>query len=324
MTKDSTSPMPIHGFTHISNNVFYYESQATSGGSCGASTLQAEHPTTVMIFGWADANPRNLSKYTETYSQLYTSSSIILVTSSSFTALTSSSKDRRQMCLPAARLLLSQHSGGQHDKSQSARQPPEEKILLHAFSNGGMLNLIATIEAYQTLTANKAPFPHSLLILDSTPGGHLLSTELHRLSRVVAAGLKSTLPLPGFLASALSLLLVVCVVGIPTLLGFENSASLGRRELNNPELFAIGSDRLYIYSKADELIGWENVERHAVEAEDRGWYVHLKDFQDSPHCQHMRVHPEQYWSVVEKSWKTVVLSWLGNNKVDRTIRKCSL
>jgi len=113
-------------------------------------------------------------------------------------------------------------------------------------------------------------------------------------------------------------------VGIPTLLGFENSASLGRRGLNNPELFATGSDRLYIYSKADELIGWEDVERHAVEAEDRGWYVHLKDFQDSSHCQHMRVHPDQYWSVVEKSWKTVVLSWLGNNKVDRTIRKCSL
>jgi hypothetical protein len=304
--------MSFYGFTSISKDIHYYDPKEASEVGRGGISYDA-HPKTIMIFGWADANPRNLTKYTAEYSQMYPSSRIILVTSSSFSALTSSSKERQKSCLPAARLLFWQSDRSEDNETRNVSQT-SQRILVHAFSNGGMVNLIATCEAYQTLTGTNSPFPHNLLILDSTPGGHLLSTELPRLSRVIARGLKSSLPLPEFLIVALSILFVVCVVGIPTMFGFQNSASLGRRGLNDPALLSLDADRVYFYSKADDLIGWQDVEEHAAEAEKCGWRVHLKDFYDSPHCQHMRMHPERYWPNVENSWKTVANSWLGKDK----------
>ena len=73
-----------------------------------------------------------------------------------------------------------------------------------------------------------------------------------------------------------------------------------RKCLNDPEMFGVDVPRLYVYSKADELVPWRDVESHAEDAGRRG-YGEVKRvlFEDSAHCAHAMAHREEYWGAVE-------------------------
>src|SRR5947207_776663 len=83
----------------------------------------------------------------------------------------------------------------------------------------------------------------------------------------------------------------------------ENMVDWVRKELDNKKLFAEKGVKCYVYSKEDELVMWEDVEKHADGAERRNWRVKRERFKGSKHIGHMLVDKERYWEVVRATWE---------------------
>lgn len=58
------------------------------------------------------------------------------------------------------------------------------------------------------------------------------------------------------------------------------------------------SPQLYLYSSADGLIPSDHVETFMAQQAQRGVDVSSHRWDDSAHCEHLRVHPQQYRQLV--------------------------
>ena len=56
--------------------------------------------------------------------------------------------------------------------------------------------------------------------------------------------------------------------------------------------------QLYLYSRADALIPAAHVDFFMEQQAAHGAPVHHHCWDDSPHCEHFRVHREQYRSII--------------------------
>jgi len=81
--------------------------------------------------------------------------------------------------------------------------------------------------------------------------------------------------------------------------GSENIITRVRRELNDPLLFPTQARRVYIYSKTDDMVDWETVEEHALEAEEDGVIVEKEMFDKSKHVGHLMADPLRYRKILE-------------------------
>jgi hypothetical protein len=81
---------------------------------------------------------------------------------------------------------------------------------------------------------------------------------------------------------------------------FESVLTRSRRCLNDPEMFGLDVPRLYVFSKADELVPYGDVQVHAEDARKKG-YAEVRQvlFEDSAHCAHAMAHKDEYWGAVE-------------------------
>ena len=61
--------------------------------------------------------------------------------------------------------------------------------------------------------------------------------------------------------------------------------------------------RLYLFSDADEMIYWKDIERHGVEAARNGVQTTLVKFQNSGHCNHIKENESKYWRAVTEVWE---------------------
>lgn len=75
--------------------------------------------------------------------------------------------------------------------------------------------------------------------------------------------------------------------------------------LNEPALLPSGVPRLYLYSKADKMVDWREVEEHARSAEECGasGRTELVRFERSEHVSHVREDAVRYWDAVRKCWE---------------------
>lgn len=72
---------------------------------------------------------------------------------------------------------------------------------------------------------------------------------------------------------------------ITHLFRIEDTVSQLRRQLNDPALVPTSVRRLYLYSKADEMVRWEDVGGHVEEARGRGYErVQEVRFEGAAHC----------------------------------------
>ena len=79
----------------------------------------------------------------------------------------------------------------------------------------------------------------------------------------------------------------------------ENFISKLRKQLRNPVFYPLSAPRVYIYSKADKMVGWKDVEHNAQLAKDAGFVVRTERFESSGHVDHFRQNPERYWAAVQ-------------------------
>ncbi|KAK4446566.1 hypothetical protein QBC34DRAFT_486781 [Podospora aff. communis PSN243] len=267
----SSSPLPLPS-----------TSEATSHGT----------PDLILITSWTGALPKHIAKYTLSYNQLYPGVPIMVITTTIWDLALHSLDTKIKTVAPAAEHLL-------HSK--------RERILLHAFSEGGAHKAVCLARAYLLTSAKSGGGPGKLpiraFIFDSTPGTPRYTSNV--------AAFKRSLP-RNPAARALGLPIGASVLGVTWVLfivfvGYENNViSETRRALNDEKLWVDvrGAPRTYLFSERDDLINWRDVERHGVEsAEKLGVRSLLVRFRMSGHCGHARGNEGVYWGAVRRTWE---------------------
>jgi hypothetical protein len=246
------------------------------------------YPNTIVLAFWMNAFSRSLVKYVAEYRRLAPHAQIIFIrTSSSEFMLRPTKRAQYDRLAPAVEVLRTLHS--------------DSPVFIHMFSNGGVFAVTHLLEGYQKATGH--PLRVSSTVIDSAPGTATLSATIKAFSYVLPKRwilrLLSKVLLYAYLTS-----MFVLGKAVGKVLGVRDAVSVARRAINDGRLMR-GLDkvrpppRCYIYSDADELVDWKDVERHAADAESKGFEVRREKFLGSEHVAHMKADPERYWSTVK-------------------------
>lgn len=283
------------------------------------SAQDPNHPSTIVIYGWGDANPRHLAKYVDGYDKLFPHARVVLIFSPILKALYQTLEARSRTMLPVIEAVYPEALG--NNKHNIPRSSGDERVLLHVMSNTGGMNCAATMNAYTTATTAKqtgggpSVFPHDMLVCDSTPGSTHFLPNVGPWSRAMALGAARWLPWPFAVTQVLAALFLACLHGLGWLIGATSAAEFSTRAVNDPSLSDASAKRLYLYSKEDDIIHWEDIEKHAAEARQKGWSVSAEMFEGTPHVGHMRAHPRQYWGVIGASWAEAMAAKAKTNEM---------
>ncbi|KAK5659384.1 hypothetical protein OQA88_1477 [Cercophora sp. LCS_1] len=176
-----------------------------------------------------------------------------------------------------------------------ADAPP--RILVHMFSNAGAYGagLLGTMYREKTGMA----FPAAALVLDSTPGRATFERLFHAFT-LPFASFPAVVRAAGAVFVALGLAVVIGLQRI----GVQDAVERSRRVLNDKAVIDGRASRLYLYSKADEMVLSTDVEDHSDEAEAKGMSVHRVAFEKSAHCGHVRAYEDAYWGAVDEVLST--------------------
>ncbi|KAK4195036.1 hypothetical protein QBC40DRAFT_289732 [Triangularia verruculosa] len=290
-------------FTRLSKQVYVQE--PTSSPPPGAHETD---PTTVIIYGWGDAAPKHLSKYVSGYTTLFPYARLVLIFSPILKTLYQTLDSRSKTMIPVIEALYGPISSLDSSTIPSKAES-KERILLQVMSNTGGMNLAATMHAFtRAQPAGSAQvFPHDLMVLDSTPGSTAFFPNIVPWSRAMAIGASRVLPfVPFVLIQTMAAAFLATLHGIGHIMGATSAAAFSVAAVNDPSLSDTSSKRLYLYSKEDDIIHWEDIEKHAADARSKGWDVSAETFEGTPHVGHMKAHPERYWKAISAAWQDAV------------------
>ncbi|KAF2705288.1 hypothetical protein K504DRAFT_460544 [Pleomassaria siparia CBS 279.74] len=169
---------------------------------------------------------------------------------------------------------------------------------MHAFSEGGSNKAVELAEAYYSTTGTRLPC--SALCLDSTLG--------HPRYLRLCNALQRSLPPSPILRSAGIVLGGACLGGIWTLyaciIGFSrNVVSQTRARIVDPQIWDLSAPRCYLYSEADKLIDFRDIQEHVRGALLQGTPLMDICFEGSDHCKHAAQDPDRYWRAVMMTWQ---------------------
>ncbi|KAJ5152996.1 uncharacterized protein N7482_009474 [Penicillium canariense] len=285
-------PVPFPGFTPLSDRVYL------RSGNENAKAAPPDQPTTIVIFGWGDGMPKHVSKYADGFHELYPSARILVAISKTLQASNQPLNERVQAMMPIIDTVFPTPTGDGGN---------EERVLLHAMSNTGGIFVAAAMVAYQQRHGADKKLPHELLVCDSTPGGLVFSAQVGRWSRAMAVGTSKFFPWPFVVTQALWWAFLWGSYLLERMRGTEPSGAWANRVMNEEEVTTRQSSRLYLYSKEDEIIGYDDLEENVAQVKTLGYRaVDTELFEGSPHVGHMRLHPEQYWNRIVECWKAAL------------------
>jgi hypothetical protein len=270
----ASTPKPpiLESFTSIGEDVYIREPPEDA-------SLDSEPTVTIVILFWMGATARHAAKYLAEYSSLAPRARIIFIlTSAAQIMLRKSDESRRARVTPAVEALLSASSG---------------PVFVHLFSNGGAFTLRHIAISYQSQTGK--PLPTKALLMDSAPG----STSLSSSHKAFSYGFPKFI-IFRILTSLLVRLGIVLAMLYCKLTRRKLPAEEAARVLNDAKLINWAAKRCYLYSEEDDLVPWQDVERHVADARGKGFDVSCEKFEGSPHVAHMRTDPQRYWNIVAK------------------------
>ncbi|KAK8050775.1 hypothetical protein PG994_012505 [Apiospora phragmitis] len=303
-TPTNNSPFP--GFTKISDQIYIHHPDRDDDNAATNVDHVEPHPDKVIIYGWGDGHPRNVSKYIEGYRALFPRAIIIAVLATTFKAAYQPLHERTEGMMPVIDAAF----------SEKQKQPP--RVLLHAMSNAGGINMASTLNAH--LARHGTPLPHRVMVMDSSPGGVVFHQQVGRWSRAMAIGMRRSLPrwVPHAMLQAVFYVFLWVNRLWEFILRRHHAGAWSREAVNRHEMVPVPalavkdnkiadeyhrSRRLYLYSKEDDIIGWEDVEEHAEYASKLGYHADTEVFEGSGHVDHMRHHPQKYWESIAKTWR---------------------
>ncbi|KAF2756403.1 hypothetical protein EJ05DRAFT_477562 [Pseudovirgaria hyperparasitica] len=272
---------PLDEFVRLADNVLLYAPSSSSGAGNNVS-----NDMLIVSCTWMGAASKHIAKYTDGYKTLFPSAAILLVRNNLSDMLFASRADKR---LDPALSVIRKYAQTRHSKA-----PP--MILIHSFSNGGANQLISLSTLF--LAAEHRPIPARALILDSSPG----TATWQRSHAAITLSLPRNNPLIRILGALLVHALLLAVALYHILTRSEHRITTNNRLLNDPALVDRRARRVYAYSRADVMVGWEDVERHAGVAREKGWGVELVRFEGSAHAGHVLEDRARYWAAVERAW----------------------
>ena len=237
-------------------------------------------PSLVVLCTWMSANRKHIAKYTEQYRQKYPAAEILVVESSIADIFYRTNKTQQKR-LRLARDIVTAHIKEEH--------PP---ILLHVFSNGGAQ---CAVQLATSLAPEHRRHAFDGIVFDSCPGEATYQRSVHAMSLSLPKS-----PIAQYLGPLL-IHFTLCLFYLAVFVfRFETVITRSRRMLNSPLMFDSAVPRLYIFSKADELVPHQDVESHAEDAKLKG-YTSVRQllFETSGHCAHAMAHKDQYWRAVD-------------------------
>lgn len=290
MAGESSSVRSLVGFSKISDDMMLYEPISSS----------LEPPTVggpvslVTLCTWVAASPRHIAKYTDVYRSLFPTASI-LVLQSSLADMVYRTDGAQQTRLARARdVILSRATTEGQQRSANAHEAggnDKGSVLLHAFSNGGAQcagQLAVALPPQQRQCVFRG------LVLDSCPGR---GTYMRSANAIILSLPKASVA--RVIGTIIVHLVLVVLFFFDRVAGFENVITCARRRLNSQVLFDRAAPRLYLYSKADEMVWYEDVQEHAAQARENGYEsVNEVSFEGSGHCAHATIDGEKYWDAV--------------------------
>ncbi|KAI1177336.1 hypothetical protein F4777DRAFT_542626 [Nemania sp. FL0916] len=279
------------GYTPISNRIFIRNERADPDSATAQSKTVTSPPTTILVYGWGDASPKHVAKYSEGYHALFPTARIVVIINPILAATTHLLPQRTQSMRPLIDACFPNKDDG------------SERVIMHIMSNTGGIYAAATLNAYRERHGVDATLPHHLCVSDSTPGSLNFTSEVWRWSRAMAMGVPKWIPIPFKFSHALCAAFLAFVYYLAVAMGIEPSGSHAARIFTEHGFATPKALRLFCYSKEDDLIYWEDLEENAAIAQNKGYTTVLEEFKGSPHVGHMRMHPEQYWGTILRCWK---------------------
>ncbi|KAM5352829.1 hypothetical protein ACJ41O_005551 [Fusarium nematophilum] len=274
----------IPGFNAVTDEIFVREEETPE-------EPPADHPQAVIIYGWGDGLPKHVAKYAEGYRVLFPHSRQIVVLGPMMKIMFTGTEGRKK---EAAAII---------DSLDSLLGDRKSSVLVHAMSNTGAIGHGTMINAFRDRNPDEA-FPHQLLVLDSTPGSPFLTRRtLTNWSYAMSLGTAPWMPWPFVVTQGIWAAVLALSTGWQYLTGMEPAGEFALRVVDDEVFQTKDAKRLYLYSKEDKLISYEDVEGYLAESRAKGYECRAEVFEGSDHVGHMRAHPEQYWGSIKDAWK---------------------
>lgn len=270
---------PLKSFNRINKSVWLRDPPA--------SPKTASHgnppPDLILILSWGAAPLNAVAKYTTQYEKLYPTSRMVLITTTFRDLITHTETSQQKVLASAVDILSSQ---------------PNARILVHLFSNGGAYKLVELAKAYRR--ANNAILPINALAMDSAPGNSRLFDSIRAMSSV----LPKSRPLRPLYWAGIALIFLY-LMWLRAYYGIFGGMPVTWRVygwLNDPALIDARAKRLYIFSRSDGMIWWQDVVEHCKIARENGVVASFEEFHGSLHVAHMVKDPRRYWHLMEYLW----------------------
>ncbi|KAH7067224.1 indole-diterpene biosynthesis protein-like protein PaxU [Paraphoma chrysanthemicola] len=266
---------PLSEFQRIGHNTYIWTSPSYLPDKPKDTPL-------ILVFSWNAAAAKHIAKYTISYQKLFPTSQILLIRC--FTSDIFRHTSAYPPLLKPAMDIVVKHtkSGGE--------------ILVHSFSNGGGNQVKEFAKAWKSQFGTTLPMRAQILDSAPTKGPW---TKAH-------AAISASLPKTWFwrwTGGALVHFLLILTFITDRLLRRENRMVIICKELNDANIFDPRVPRVYLYSRADTMVGFDEADEHANIADRKGWDVTKVRFEKSAHCGHVREDEAKYWGAVLEAWK---------------------
>ncbi|TRM67077.1 hypothetical protein BD626DRAFT_484692 [Schizophyllum amplum] len=272
-------------FTKIAKDIWL-----SHGGSPAQKVIgDSSDPDLIIVCGWMGAKLPHLHKYSNVYRSWYPNATILLIQSEPVFFFTPRSLCERAL-IPAAEAI----------EAFTAKDPNgRPRILAHSFSNGGSSQL-CTLGALLRARKRAPSAAAAALIVDSAPATGDLSSAIRAFAGLIRN------PAARWAMSALvGVFWFVNMYLLSALCGVRPLGEHLKARLLQPDVLPWMSgetERLYVYSRTDELVGWKEVEGHVRKVREAGLRVREMVLDESPHVAHARTDPERYWGAAKALW----------------------
>ncbi|KAH0833499.1 hypothetical protein J3R83DRAFT_12624 [Lanmaoa asiatica] len=290
-------PQPPVGFVTIGPGIYI----SLAPMSEAALQLDDASPDVILVFGWMGALTRHLQHYSRKYAELYPrATQIIVKCGPSFFWTSERGKQNRLLSVVEALETLGCLPSTNNPTQVSTRVRP--RVLIHSFSNGGGLQLTSLGRLLSSKYPSIPPSQLlvSALILDSTPA----IGNFHTIGIAFSIAIRN--PVARYVALLIIYIAHALRLSLQNIFGVETVAVRYTKALLQPRLLPwmnSQTPRLYIFSKKDELIPWQEVQKHAEAAKTSGLNVRCEVYEESAHVAHMRLDPKRYWASILDLWQ---------------------
>ncbi|KAL9123333.1 MAG: hypothetical protein Q9187_000113 [Circinaria calcarea] len=289
------SPKPalrtVVDFQDLGQNIFLYKPEVDDAEALGSKEKDnLPPPSLVILCTWlGGATTKRIDKYIIKYQQFFPNACILLIRTTILDITLHSFRQIRARLVPARNAICT--ILGDRDFVDDSS---DGCVLLHIFSHGGCNT---GIQLALSMRENRMPIPLRGIIFDCCPGDATFQKAYN------AAVLSLPRCQPAQSIGRLALYPIIAAITGLQHFGVMNSVREMRAQLNGSAVFGTHAARLYLYSVADQMVEWQDVQSHLKAARTQGYRADGVMFYSSPHCALILEDKVRYWAAIQNFWQ---------------------